>query len=100
MYYSPRQAEIVPFPSVSRRADEQNRMQAALEQLNEAVLAHRNAVTAWRRALVELDTVVRSLGMSMARYRVQLDGLNSGISRLHNEAERLERWADSLEELG
>lgn len=99
MYCSPRQAEIVPFPSVSRRADEHNRMQSALEQLNAAVTAHRNAVTAWRRALGELDTVVRSLGLSVVRYRVQLEGLHSGISRLHNEAERLERWADSLEEL-
>lgn len=93
-------AEVIPFPCQLSRHAAADRLDVALDDLIEALAAHRAAVAAWHGALEELRTALRTVGGSVDGYRTQLAALNKDIGRLHGEARRLERWADTLNELG
>jgi len=91
-------AQVIRFPAARTRVPERDRMQVAFDDLADALVAHRSAVTAWRFALGELDAKLNGLGRSMLQYRAQLETLNQGVGRLQREAQQLESWVDSLEE--
>jgi uncharacterized coiled-coil protein SlyX len=66
-----------------------------LLELERALARQREAVAAWRAALVELSEAVASLGGSMRRYRDNLDGLAVRVGGLRAQAVRLGCVADA-----
>ena len=90
--------QIIRFPAVPMRSPDRTRLDAAFSDLAQALAAHREAATAWRAALSQLELTMKRLQLSTVCYRMQLDSLNQGVGRLQIEAHRLESWAASLEE--
>jgi hypothetical protein len=94
-----RSAEIIEFPLSVVRVPQSGALQVALENLGNALATQRAALAAWRRVLGELEIALAGLELSTRCYRVRLNGLSEGVAGLNREAQRLERWADSLEDL-
>ena len=74
--------------------DPQQRLARALESLNEAMAAQRDAMTQWRASLAELKTTTTGLGQSLMRYRTNLDALGKDVASLHRQAKTLQAWAE------
>jgi hypothetical protein len=77
------------------RDEAQERLQRALDSLNEALAGQRAAVAAWRGALGDLAGAVSGIDDSLRRYRGSLDSLASRFSGLRAQAALLERTADT-----
>ena len=97
-------AEIIAFPTarLSQRQPAlaandaaQQRLVRAMESLQASLEEQRQAVAAWRSSLESLKTVTASLGQGLHRYRERLDTLQIQVGAVHQEAVRLERWADT-----
>jgi hypothetical protein len=93
---SPGTAEIIQFPArrPAPATDGQDRLTRALAALDSAIAEQRAAMVTWREALDDLKKTTHGLGLSMQRYRGSLDRLGDDVATLHQEAVRLERWAD------
>src|SRR5579862_8371419 len=97
-------AEIIPFPPrtvttqtepSAQPRDEtpdggqspaEARLTRALNGLNNAVIAQRAAMAAWRSALGDLRTVTSRLGASLRSYNDSLNHLDARVTTLRNEA--------------
>ncbi len=91
-------ADIVRFtrqPLASPGTDGQQRLQLALQALEEALAGQRAAIADWRNALATLGTVMSGLGDSVQRYRGSLDSLGERVAALHGQARQLEQTADA-----
>lgn len=89
---TPQPAEIArPEPTAS-----EIRLHDALVGLNNAVIAQRAAIEAWREALGNLRTVTGQLGSSLRGYHDSLGRLNTRVGHLRTEAVKLEAWADEV----
>ena len=98
-------AEIIPFPTrataptpaplpATDPTPVEARLSRALIGLNDAVIAQRAAMTAWKAALGDLRTVTGRLGGSLRRYSDSLGRLDARVATLRTEAVKLEAWAD------
>jgi septal ring factor EnvC (AmiA/AmiB activator) len=81
----------VPSETVS---EPQQRLARALDSLNAAMAAQRDAMAQWRASLAELKTTTSGLGQSLERYRSNLDALGKDVASLHRQAKRLQAWAE------
>jgi hypothetical protein len=70
------------------------RLTRALAGLNNAVMAQRAAMAAWKAALGDLKTVTGRLGASLRSYNDSLGHLDARVNTLRTEAVKLEAWAD------
>src|SRR5262249_10798551 len=70
------------------------RLQRALQGLDQALADQRMAIAAWRRAIGELHSTVAGLGGSLERHRGSLDGLATRVEGLHQQAVQLARAPD------
>jgi len=100
-------AEIIPFPSrvaapvpatqtQAKPGPAEERLTRALIDLNNAVLAQRAAMTAWKSALGDLRTVTGRLGNTLRSYNDSLTHLDARVSTLRSETVKLEYWADGV----
>jgi len=105
-------AEIIPFPvrpaSIKARTPVpaarptteptavEVRLRRALGNLNNAVIAQREAIAAWKSSLGDLRTATRRLGSSMLTYSDSLGQLDARVTSLRTEAVKLEAWADNV----
>jgi hypothetical protein len=80
-------AQVTPSP-------EEARLGKALAGLNEALIAQRTAMTAWKSALGDLRTVTNRLGTSLHGYNHSLSRLNDRVATLRADAVKLQTWAD------
>jgi hypothetical protein len=100
-------AQIIPFPTqtaspvqaaqppaIPTPADV--RLSRALTNLNNAVIAQREAIAAWKSALGDLRTVTKRLGGSLRTYSDSLGQLDARVTSLRTEAVKLEAWADGV----
>jgi len=84
-----------PGPGVvAALPDPQQRLARALESLNAAMAAQRDAMAQWRASLAELKTSTTGLGQSLMRYRTNLDALGKDVAALHRQAKTLQAWAE------
>jgi len=91
-------AQIIPFPRSPRASadnDGQERLRRALAGLDAALAGQRLAISAWRKALGDLGTVVTGLGESLQQYRGNLDSLSDRVAGLNTQSVVLERIADT-----
>jgi len=92
-------ADIVRFPRqpvASPGTDGRQRLQLALQALEEALAGQRAAIADWRNALATLGTVMSGLGDSVQRYRGSLDSLGERVAALDGQARQLEQTADAV----
>jgi len=92
-------ATIIAFPRakaapVAAAPDPQLRLQRALAALEQALAEQRSAVAQWQQSLGALRGSVRGLGASLTQYRDRLGGVAEGVQAVHQDAKRLEAWAD------
>ena len=80
-----------PVDAVS---EPQQRLARALDSLNMAMAAQRDAMAQWRASLAELKTTTSGLGQSLERYRTNLDALGKDVASLHRQAKTLQAWAE------
>jgi hypothetical protein len=86
---------IVPGQSpVDAVSEPQQRLVRALDSLNAAMAAQRDAMAQWRASLAELKTTTSGLGQSLERYRGNLDALGKDVASLHRQAKTLQAWAE------
>lgn len=93
-------AEIIPFPAcppcVPAPAEEgAARLRRALAVLDLALAEQRAAVAVWRGELAALQGSVAGLDGALRRYADRLAGLRGHTEGLHEQAQRLEAWADA-----
>ncbi len=95
-------AVIIPFPdrgAVNAQAagpeGANERLAAAMEALQGALLEQRRALSDWRFAMTELGIGVAGLGHSLAGYQDALGGVDARLSHLRDASKRLEAWADA-----
>jgi len=72
----------------------QDRLSDALAALEQALADQRRAVADWRASLAELGQATAGLARGLARYRTQLDMLETRVGRLDGAARKLAAWAD------
>lgn len=103
----PATAEIIPFPprtiapvqaapTSPGPTGAEARLSRALIELNNAVIAQRAAMTAWKSALSDLRTVTGRLGNSLRDYHDNLGQLDQRVATLRTETVKLEAWADDV----
>jgi hypothetical protein len=91
--------QLIPFPVPAIHHPGQKRLNAAIAELSAALAAQHRAAAAWGDALDQLRAELTWLSKAAAGYGERLGELSLGIGRLHQQARRLERWADTLTEL-
>ena len=94
-------ATIIAFPRPKAApghdaaGDGPERLRRALAALELALNEQRTAVAAWRENLDALRGSVRGLGVSLGAYQSRLAALAEDVGGLHQEARRMEAWADT-----
>jgi len=86
---TPRQADIIAFPTRPAVDAAQLRLKVALADLLAALEQQRSAVAAWRGALGNLKIAVHQLGASVGDYRANLTALAAGVQDLNRTARTL-----------
>jgi hypothetical protein len=92
---APRRDKVAD-PATAEAISPEARLARALAGLNEAVNTQREAITAWRAALGDLQTVTGRLGESLRTYHDNLGNLSSRVARLRTESVKLATWADGV----
>ncbi|MSP00492.1 MAG: hypothetical protein EXR07_05495 [Acetobacteraceae bacterium] len=69
------------------------RLDRALADLNDALIAQQAVLAAWKSALSDLLTGTRRLGASLHGYNDSLGHLDTSVHALRREALKLEAWA-------
>jgi hypothetical protein len=87
---------IAPIQAPTAPTEAEARLSRALINLNDAVIAQRAAMTAWKSALGNLRTVTGRLGSSLRTYHDNLGQLDARVATLRGEAVKLEAWADNV----
>jgi hypothetical protein len=104
------EATIIPFPtpsashsaqSLARRtplpaAVHDDRLAAALHNLQEALAEQAQAVAEWRFAMAELGVGIAALGHSVASYGGSIANLDERLALLRQHATDLQATADRL----
>ena len=93
------QAVVIPFPVARRPAPQvaaqpDDRLEAALKALQDALQEQAGAVKAWRFAMAELGVGVAALGHAMTAYDGSLSHLDERLAGLRENALALENMAD------
>ena len=94
-------ATIIAFPRPKAApanyatGDGPERLRRALAALELALSEQRTAVATWRANLDALRGSVRGLGASLGAYQSRLAALAEDVGGLHQEARRMEAWADT-----
>ncbi len=86
-------ADILPFPTRAPRSDE-DRLRAALVELEAALAEQRNAIAEFRKSLGALGGAVTGLGQSLDHYAGTLATTKADLHATREAAQRLEATAD------